>query len=86
MYPVANIRQTVLFAFDQTHTTAERRLTITYLGGSASNSISEVSPYNEVWQTRSQITSLFGREPFALNLRHVYLAASSLAQLWRRVQ
>ena len=60
------------FAFDQTHT---------YLGGSASNSISEVSPYNEVWQTRSQVTSLFGREPFALNLRHVYLAASSLARL-----
>ena len=67
------------FAFDQTHTTAERRLT--FLGGSASNSISEVSPYNEVWQTRSQVTSLFGREPFALNLRHVYLAASSLARL-----
>ena len=67
------------FAFDQTHTTAERRLT--FLGGSASNSISEVSPYNEVWQTRSQVTSLFGREPFALNLRHVYLAASSLGRL-----
>ena len=85
---MANIRQTVLFAFDQTHTTAELRLTMTktYLGASASNSISEVSPYNEVWQTRSQITSLFGREPFALNLRHVYLAASSSAQLWRRVQ
>ena len=85
---MANIRQTVLFAFDQTHTTAELRLTMTktYLGASASNSISEVSPYNEVWQTRSQITSLFGREPFAPNLRHVYLAASSLAQLWRRVQ
>ena len=33
------------------------------------------------WQTRSQITSLFGREPFALNLRHVYLAATSLARL-----
>ena len=46
---MANIRWTALFfAFDQTHTAAERRLTLTFLGGSAYNSISEVSPYNEV--------------------------------------
>ena len=32
-YPVANIRWTVLFAFDQTRTTEERILTMTFLGG-----------------------------------------------------